>query len=199
MTTIATYFESRFNTKKISEAMKFAKEKHAGQTRKFSGKPYVSHPADVMNIIQKFKSTSKNLEALKIASLLHDTLEDTDTTPMEIKKLFGNMVMSIVQELTSDSKKIEDKGKEKYLSEKMSNDLLSEKMSNDLTDYALVIKLADRLSNVKDIGTAKKSFADKYGKETRAILTSLTRDRKLTATQNKLVAAIDDHISQFGY
>ena len=71
----------------IEKAIKFAIEKHAGQTR-FDGSPYVNHVI----------STGKNLAHLGmdtttiVAGILHDTIEDTETTEEEVKKEFGNEV-----------------------------------------------------------------------------------------------------------
>jgi (p)ppGpp synthase/HD superfamily hydrolase len=170
------------------KALRFAAKKHKGQVRKYGGKPYVSHPIEVSKIVQEFKGNSKNLEALRIASLFHDLVEDTDTSLTEIRELFGNLVSSIVKELTSDSDKIKQIGKANYL---------SDKLTYDLTDYGLVIKLADRLSNTNDLDKATLEFRAKYIKETDQILTSLETKRRLTSTQKNLVAAIRSNINKW--
>jgi (p)ppGpp synthase/HD superfamily hydrolase len=118
------------------------------------------------------------------AAFLHDTVEDTPTTLMEIKNKFGNLVASLVKELTSDSDKIKKLGKTEYL---------SNKMTEELTDYALVLKLADRLDNVSDFPKATASFVEKYKKETNSILNKL-EERDLTGTQKKLIAAIKEKL-----
>lgn len=174
-------------TRRFKEALKFIKEKHFGQVRKFDKKPYIIHPIRVANIVKKFKPASKNIDDLLIASLLHDTREDTNTTTTEIREKFGNLVSSLVSELTSDKDKIEKLGKEQYL---------SEKMTEELTDYGLVLKLADRLQNTGDFEIADPKFVQKYAKETRGILNKL-KDRKLTSTQKKLVEAIDKNIKKY--
>jgi (p)ppGpp synthase/HD superfamily hydrolase len=166
---------------KFKEAIKLASEAHKGQKRKFDGKPYLTHPLRVAKLVEKFKGQSKNIEALKIAAVLHDTIEDGDIKPMQIKKMFGNMVMAIVRELTSDDDKVKKEGKANYL---------SNKLTNDLTDYALVLKLADRLDNVSDIKIASPEFREKYTKETNQIIAKLEAERELTQTQKNIIAEI---------
>lgn len=176
------YLETSEEEKKqLREAFQFAKEKHKGQKRKFDKKDYVVHPSRVANIVRDFKKESKNLLSLRVAAYLHDTLEDTETSATEIRQKFGNLVMSLVKELTSDVDKIEKVGKTEYL---------ADKLTNDLTDYGLVLKLADRLDNVSDLHKASESFVQKYKKETEFIINKLEKERKLTETQKKLIAAI---------
>lgn len=173
---------------KIKQAIEFAKKKHEGQFRKFDKKPYVVHPIRVQEIVNKFKGTSKNIEAIRIAGLLHDTVEDTETTLQEIREIFGNLVASLVNELTSDSDKIEKYGKTEYL---------KKKLTNDLSDYGLVLKLADRLDNVSDFPTAGEKFVTKYKKETEEIISHLELNRKLTGTQKKIIEKIKEKIAGF--
>ena len=79
----------------LNRAYVFAMKKHGAQLRN-SGDPYYSHPVEVAGILTKFKLDATSI----IAGLLHDTVEDTDTTVEEIKKLFGNQVAQIVDGLT---------------------------------------------------------------------------------------------------
>lgn len=177
----------------VADAFKFARKKHAGQERKFEktvkgkSKKYVSHPVRVARIVREFKGKSKNINKLLAAALLHDTVEDTDTTVTEIEKKFGKMVGSIVHELTSDKNQIEKEGKTEYL---------AKKMSENLTNYALVLKLADRLDNVRGFNMAPEKFVNKYRKETANILIALDKVRKLTSTQKELVKEIWKHVEK---
>jgi (p)ppGpp synthase/HD superfamily hydrolase len=123
----------------LIKAVQFAGEKHKGQYRRESGLPYVIHPITVAFLLAENKE-SKKLEELMVAALLHDTLEDTDATFEEIAREFTPMVASLVLELTSDPEEIEEIGKNEYLTKKMVG----------MSSYALVIKLADRLSNIMD-------------------------------------------------
>lgn len=169
----------------VDFASRFSEFKHKGQFRKFSGEPYFKHPERVAKIVAQFKKSHK-LDQLISAALLHDTIEDTNTTYKDLVKLFGGLVASLVQELTSDPEEIKNVGKTQYLINKM------EHMSN----WALVIKLADRLENVSDLKTTSKSFRDKIVKSTKQILSDLKAHRKLTPTQQKLTISIENKIRE---
>lgn len=79
----------------LNRAYVFAMKKHGAQLRA-SGDPYYSHPVEVAGILTKFKLDSASI----IAGLLHDTVEDTDTTVEEVKNLFGEQVAQLVDGLT---------------------------------------------------------------------------------------------------
>lgn len=164
-------------------ALDIAASMHTGQKRKFSDLPYISHPKRVAQIVKKYKSSHK-LKELMSAAYLHDTAEDTWLTIKHIRQLFGGLVASLVSELTTDDEMKKKMGKEDYLAQKMS------KMSN----WALVLKLADRLDNVYDIESADDKFAEKTMRQTNYILDYLEKNRKLTNTQKKLVDAIREKI-----
>ena len=74
------------------EALKFIAKKHAGQTR-YNGNPYIIHP---IRVSQELKSDTE-----KVVALLHDVVEDTDTTLAEISDLFGPEVTAAVEALTA--------------------------------------------------------------------------------------------------
>ncbi len=167
------------------KAEKYAGKAHKGQIRKFSGEAYVSHPNNVASIVKRFKNSHK-IDALVSAALLHDTIEDTETTVKDLHKLFGGLVASLVKELTSDKEEISKEGKTEYLASKMKS----------MSSWALVIKLADRLDNVSDLKTAPPAFAEKYVGQTRRLLKMLEAERKLTNTQNKLIKAIKDKLDE---
>ena len=79
----------------LNRAYVFAMKKHGAQLRA-SGDPYYSHPVEVAGILTKFKLDSASI----IAGLLHDTVEDTDTTIDEVRSLFGEQVAQLVDGLT---------------------------------------------------------------------------------------------------
>ena len=81
-------------TDKVMLADKYAEEKHRGQTDK-AGLPYITHPRAV--------AAQLDGETEKIVGLLHDTVEDTDATVVEIRALFGDEVADAVQCLTHDN------------------------------------------------------------------------------------------------
>ena len=119
----------------------FAMKKHGAQLRT-SGDPYYSHPVEVAGILTKFKLDSVSI----IAGLLHDTVEDTDTTVEEVRELFGDQVAQIVDGLTKLAK-IEQKSANNKQAENFRKLLLA--MSEDIR--VLLIKLADRLHNMRTL------------------------------------------------
>lgn len=173
------------STEGKEEALQYATQAHAGQTRA-GGAPYISHPISVADSIRQYKK-SHNLDALISAALLHDTVEDTDTTHEALHDLFGGLVASLVQELTSDKEKIQQMGKADYLAQKMAA----------MSSYALVIKLADRLDNVQDIATAKTpEWRAKYRAETEKILDYIEKHRALSGTHQKLIELIRNKLGE---
>lgn len=162
----------------VLKAIEFANKKHKGQTRKFSGVPYISHPLAVSYIVSSFKK-SKHLDEILAACWLHDTLEDTNATFIEIAKEFTPLVASLVFELTSDEAEIKKTSKCKYLSVKMVG----------MSSYALVIKLADRLHNISD-NPSQKMIDD-----TKVILGQLEKRRKLSKTHKNIIKEIKNKLT----
>jgi (p)ppGpp synthase/HD superfamily hydrolase len=156
--------------KMIRLAIEFATAKHSGQTRKVSGEPYISHPIIVSYLLANYK-TSKRLEELICAALLHDTFEDTDTSFDEISNKFTPFVASLVLELTNDEDIIGRIGKLAYFKSKWKG----------MSSYALTIKLCDTLSNISDAPSEQKV------KDTIELLTYLQKVRKLSKTQKRIV------------
>ena len=85
----------------VRQAFVFAKAAHeaVGQLRKYTGDPYIVHPTEVADIVQ----TVAHTEVMLAAALLHDTVEDTDATMDEIRRLFGHEVADLVEMLTDVS------------------------------------------------------------------------------------------------
>ncbi len=124
----------------IEKAYLFAQHAHEGQER-LSGKPYFSHVANVGKIL-----ASINIDTATIISgLLHDTIEDSNISPQTIKDEFGAEVLSLVEGVTK-LKKFRYSGVERYV-ESLRKFLVA--MSHDVR--VLIIKLADRLHNIKTI------------------------------------------------
>lgn len=159
---------------KIHEAIRFADKCHKGQFRKGNGLPYITHPIAVSYLLARYKA-SKHLEELIIASILHDVLEDTSATHVQLAKKFGPMVASIVSELTNDPVQIAQMGKLDYQTKKVLG----------ISSYALVCKLVDRLHNISD-GPSKKMVID-----TVELMARLKKGRKLSKTQQRIVTDIE--------
>lgn len=123
----------------IFEAAVFAAQKHQGQMRKDQGKsPYVVHPLLVAKSIWEIGGV--NEPRTLIAAILHDTIEDTETEPPEILDRFGEVILSIVLEVTDD----------KSL-DKMERKRQQVIHAPYLSRPARLIKLADKLINCQDI------------------------------------------------
>ena len=151
----------------LRRALELAAWAHDGQVRKF-GPPggrlqYVIHPVRVMLFLQDM---NYRVEALA-AALLHDVLEDcSDTvTPGDIKRELGEEVQLLVLELTNPTHTPEWAGKTRE--EKKAAD--REKIAN-VSRLAKVIKLVDRLDNVREMDHAPEAFRRKYVEETRALV-----------------------------
>jgi len=151
----------------IMSALHFATERHRGQTRKFNGEDYVQHCVRVADSVSQHTDKHKVI----VAAILHDTLEDTETTQAELVQRFGEDVASLVLALTNDEEEMAKVGgKRAYLANKI----------NTLASDELLIKLADRLDNTSDLQSAtNKEWSRKYCEETRHIFLETLRKEKL--------------------
>jgi guanosine-3',5'-bis(diphosphate) 3'-pyrophosphohydrolase len=123
----------------IFKALRFSAKKHNNQRRKDAkASPYINHPIQVAEVLWSIGEV-RDVNLL-VASLLHDTIEDTDATPEEIQAEFGEEVMSLVLEVTDD----------KSLPKQMRKQLQVEHAPHK-THKAKLLKLADKISNVGDI------------------------------------------------
>lgn len=130
----------------IQKAIIFATLKHLKQKRKGTEIPYIVHPMEVMQILTDLDCSENTI----IAGILHDTLEDTETTPEEILKEFGEDVLSLV--------KLESEDKSKTWKERKLETI------NHLKTAMLDVKLicfADKLSNLRSIYRDNLDIGDK--------------------------------------
>ncbi len=170
----------------LEEVIKFAKEKHKNQKRKFSKLPYFIHPK---RIAEKIKQITNNINIIATA-YLHDTIEDTNATYEEINQLFGKEIADLVKELTSDNIEVKKMGKKKYLTQKM----------NKMSENAFLVKLVDRLDNIKDIKDGPQAFKEKYLKETHYILENLNRqiNKQHALILDELRETLEKLINEYG-
>ena len=123
----------------ILKALRFSAEKHNDQRRKDArASPYINHPIQVAEILWRIGDV-RDVNLL-VASLLHDTVEDTDATPEQIETEFGEEVMSLVLEVTDDKNLPKEERKQ-----------LQVKNAPYKTHKAKMLKLADKISNIQDI------------------------------------------------
>ena len=149
-------YDPEANEDALNKAYVFAMKKHTGQFRT-SGDPYYSHPIEVAGILTKFRLDCASI----IAGLLHDTVEDTDTTIEEVRSLFGDQVATLVDGLTKLAT-IEQKSGNLKQAENFRKLLLA--MSDDIR--VLLIKLADRLHNMRTLHYCPEDKRARIAKET---------------------------------
>jgi len=126
----------------LLSALRFAAEKHKDQRRKGAdASPYVNHLIQVAETLWTVGNVRD--ATLLVASILHDTLEDTDATSAEIRAQFGEEVLALVLEVTDD----------RSLSQKERKQLQVETASHK-SPKAKLLKIADKISNVQDIITS---------------------------------------------
>lgn len=162
----------------VDEVLRFARERHQGQLRS-DGQEYITHPIRVSQLVAKYKP-SQNSNILTAGALLHDVLEDTYTSYRELQDRFGEVVASLVMEVTSSTFMPKLVGKQIYLAHKMQY----------MSSYALIIKLADRLDNISDLKGLKEEKIKKTFFDTIYMINFIESKRILTLAQSNLIDAI---------
>ena len=147
----------------LQRAYVFSAKVHEGQER-LSGEPYLVHPLEVAGILVDMRMD----EVTVAAGLLHDAIEDTLATPEELRRLFGEPVAFLVEGLTKISK-IEFTSDRERQAENFRKMLLA--MSKDIR--ILLIKLADRLHNMRTLEYVEEDKRRRIAQETRDIYVPL--------------------------
>ena len=140
----------------LNRAYVYAMKAH-GEQRRASGDPYFSHPIEVAAILTDLKLD----DATIAAALLHDTIEDTEATRAEIDGLFGRDIGTLVDGLTK-LKKLDLVTKEAKQAENLRKLLLA--IADDVR--VLLIKLADRLHNMRTLGYMPPEARRRVAEET---------------------------------
>ena len=140
----------------VRKAYEFSQKNHAGQSRA-SGEPYLVHPLSVAQVLAEMK-----MDAVAIAAgLLHDSVEDTSVTIVDIRKEFGEQVAHIVEGVTKISQ-IDFATREEQQAENLRKMMLA--MVDDIR--VVLIKLADRLHNMRTLEHLPPERQQKIAKET---------------------------------
>jgi guanosine-3',5'-bis(diphosphate) 3'-pyrophosphohydrolase len=122
----------------LFKALSFSAEKHTKQRRKDIDKtPYINHPISLANILAQRWVIDENVLC---AAILHDTIEDTETTVDELQEHFGEKITSIVLEVTDDKSLEKSVRKQKQVEHAAS-----------ISHEAKLVKLADKIANITDI------------------------------------------------
>jgi guanosine-3',5'-bis(diphosphate) 3'-pyrophosphohydrolase len=123
----------------LLKATRFAAEKHRYQRRKGpDADPHINHPIEVTELLARVGGVTD--PTVLVAGILHDTVEDTKTTPAELEKIFSPDVRSLVEEMTD----------EKQLP-KAERKRLQIEHAPRLSPEAKLIKIADKIANVRDV------------------------------------------------
>ena len=147
----------------IQKAFEFADKKHEGQYR-VSEEPYIVHPVEVAKILADLKLDKNTI----IAALLHDIIEDTETSPEEIENLFSKDVLNLVEGVTKLGK-YRFKSKEERQAENFRKMFIA--MANDIR--VIFLKLADRLHNMRTLSYMAQNKQQRIAQETLDIFAPL--------------------------
>lgn len=156
-------YNPKLNEGLIIKAYEFAREHHAAQTRA-SGEAFIEHPLEVANIL----ATLEMDEPTIIAGLLHDILEDTDVSEKQVENNFGLGIASLIDGVTKLSN-IQFKSEQEHQAENLRKMFLA--MAKDLR--VVVIKLADRLHNMRTLSYLDEAKRQRIALETREIYAPL--------------------------
>lgn len=140
----------------VEKAYVYSAKVHQGQVR-LSGVPYLSHPLEVAHILTEMKMDVVSI----VTGLLHDTIEDTDAELTEIERLFGKETTNIVDGVTKISK-IQFSSTEERQAENIRKMILA--MTTDIR--VIMVKLADRLHNMRTLGFHTPEKRVRIAKET---------------------------------
>jgi len=152
---LSNYLDSS-EVKKVERAFKYAEQCHDGQMRQ-SGDPYITHPLAVANILADMRLDHESL----MAALLHDVIEDTGVTKGQISRRFGRAVADLVDGVSKLSG-IEFETKAQLQAESFQKMTLA--MSRDIR--VVLVKLADRLHNMRTLGVLAPEKRRRIARET---------------------------------
>ena len=173
----------------ILQAAQFAREKHHGQMRKYTGVPYISHPARVAGRTAVHPEATEDMVA---AAFLHDTLEDTDANAEELEDLFGTHVSDLVIDLSDpthlsfgDTYKGVPRGKRKAI---MRASIAAAPRESR------IIKLLDRIDNLREMPlTPLNSYIRMYLEESWRLAKAIgSADQALMAELLEICVLTDD-------
>ena len=173
----------------IEKAYEWARESHEGQFR-FSGQPYIIHPIAVAQILADFGMDKCSI----IAALLHDIVEDTNTTIDDVREKFGDEVASIVDGLTKMGK-VPLKTKEEQQAENVRKMLIA--MSQDIR--VIIIKLADRIHNLRTLSYMRPQKRRDKAQETLEIYAPIAHRLGIRAMKEELEDLAISYLDPIAY
>jgi guanosine-3',5'-bis(diphosphate) 3'-pyrophosphohydrolase len=174
---------------RLADAYRFSEAAHAGQTRQ-SGDPYISHPLAVAEILAEWHLDGQTL----MAALLHDVTEDTKVTKDEISDAFGKPVAELVDGV-SKLDKIEFQSAADAQAENFRKMLLA--MARDVR--VILIKLADRLHNMRTLGAVAPAKRRRVARETMEIYAPIANRLGLNMLYHELQELAFSHMFPLRY
>jgi len=184
LTSLIEYPLSHTDKVLLEKAFEFAKEKHKDQKRN-SGEPYFTH---ALAVAQNCAKLGMDIETI-IGALLHDVLEDTDTTEEEMSALFGEQILFLVKGVTKLGH-IKYQGQDRHV-ESMRKFFVA--IAEDLR--VLIIKLADRLHNIQTLEHVRPDKQKRIAIETIAVHAALAGRLGM----EKLKTMLEDYAFPFAY
>ncbi|MBE0449646.1 MAG: bifunctional (p)ppGpp synthetase/guanosine-3',5'-bis(diphosphate) 3'-pyrophosphohydrolase [Clostridia bacterium] len=177
------------NLDQLAKAYEFGDKAHTGQLRK-DGTPFFNHPASVSLILAELEMDEETI----IAALLHDTVEDTDVTLQDVKKLFGEEVATLVDGVTKLAV-INYETKQEQQVENLRKMFLA--MSGDIR--VILIKLADRLHNIRTLGAMTPEKQKEKAEETLEIFAPIAHRLGISKIKWELEDLSLKHLDPEGY
>jgi guanosine-3',5'-bis(diphosphate) 3'-pyrophosphohydrolase len=165
-----------FNEPNLRKAYEFSARCHGDQKRQ-SGEPYVTHPLEVAIIVASFKVDQASI----IAALLHDVVEDTETTLETIEKEFDKSIAELVDGLTKIAR-IEFRSTQERLAENFRKMVLA--MAKDIR--VIIVKLADRLHNMRTMKSLPEAKRLRIAQETMDIYAPLANRLGMYGVKSEL-------------
>lgn len=186
---IEKYIKNKEHLALIEDAYLYAKEKHTGQFRK-SGDEYIVHPLEVALILSEYQTDPVTI----MAGLLHDVIEDTEASYEEVKELFGEEVALLTEGVTKLGQykfKGAELEQEKLDAQAKNYQKMLLAMAKDIR--VIIVKLADRLNNIRTLGALPEVKRIRIARETMEIYAPLAHRLGM----NVLKAELED--SSFKY
>ncbi len=179
----------KFDFERVHKAYTYAEAAHADQKR-ISGVPYILHPTSVACILVDLGMDTDSV----IAALLHDVVEDTETTLEDIKKDFGADIALLIDGLTK-LKKIKYSNREEQQAENLRKMLIA--MSNDIR--VIIIKLADRTHNMRTIECMREQKQRDIALETMEVYAPIAHRLGIKAIKEELEDLSLRYLDPVGY
>lgn len=185
---VAAYIENPDETL-LNKAYVYAMQKH-GEQKRASGDPYFSHPLEVAAILTDLRLDEETIAV----ALLHDTIEDTDATRREIDEVFGEKIGHLVEGLTK-IKRLDLVSQKAKQAENLRRLLLA--ISDDIR--VLLVKLSDRLHNMRTLGAMRPEKCRRIATETMEIYAPLAGRIGMQDLRDELEELSFKHINPDAY